>query len=169
MQHLLDLCSVYATSHQLSYNATKSFSLCFKPNLIKIKPPDFALGEKVIPSVDQCKYLGIIISVKHCDADLKRQMRKYYANANMLLRKLSYCSPDVKCCMFKSYCSTMYCSSMWFDSTVTAMRKLKIAYNNGLRRILNLPKYNSASKMFVSYYENLYIVLRVEFKALVTR
>ena len=68
--------------------------------------PDFALGEKVIPSVDQCKYLGIIISVKNCDADLKRQMRKYYANANMLSRKFSYCSPDVKCCMFKSYC---YC------------------------------------------------------------
>ena len=39
---------------------------------------------------------------------------------------------------------------MWFDSTVTAMRKLKIAYNNGLRRILNLPKYNSASEMFVN-------------------
>ena len=44
----------------------------------------------------------------------------------------------------------MYCSSMWFDSTVTAMRKLRIAYNNGLRRILNLPKYNSASEMFVN-------------------
>ena len=150
MQHLLDLCSVYDTNHQLSYNATKPFSLCFNPNRIKIKPPDFALGEKVIPSVDQCKYLGIIISVKNCDANLKRQMRKYYANANILLHKFSYCSPDVKCCMFKSYCSTMYCSSMWFDSTVTAMRKLKIAYNNGLRRILKLPKYNSASEMFVN-------------------
>ena len=44
----------------------------------------------------------------------------------------------------------MYCSSMWFDSTVTSMRKLKIAYNHGLRRILNLPKYNSASEMFVN-------------------
>ena len=76
-------------------------------------------------------------------------MRKYYANANMLLHKFSYCSPDVKCCMFKSYCSTMYCSSMWFDSTVTSMKKLKIAYN-GLKRTLNLPKYNSASEMFVN-------------------
>ena len=72
-------------------------------------------------------------------------MRKYYANANMLLRKFSYCSPDVKCCMFKSYCS-----SMWFDSTVTSMRNLKIAYKNSLRRILNLPKYNSVSEMFVN-------------------
>ena len=79
--------------------------------------------------------------------------------------------------MFKSYWSTMYCSSMWFDSTVTAMRKLIIAYNNGLRRILNLPKYNSASEMFVNLnipsfdelLRNLYIVLRVEYKTLVTR
>ena len=39
---------------------------------------------------------------------------------------------------------------MWFDSTVTAIKKLKIAYNNGLRRLLNLPKYNSASEMFVN-------------------
>ena len=39
---------------------------------------------------------------------------------------------------------------MWFDSTVTSMKKLKIACNNGLRRLLNLPKYNSASEMFVN-------------------
>ena len=45
----------------------------------------------------------------------------------------------------------MYCSSMWFDSTVTSMKKLKIAYNNGLRRLLNLPKCN-ASEMFVKLY-----------------
>ena len=44
----------------------------------------------------------------------------------------------------------MYCSSMWFDSTVTSMRKLKIAYNNSLRRVLNLSKCNSASEMFVN-------------------
>ena len=77
-------------------------------------------------------------------------MRKYYANANMLLRKFSYCSPNVKCCMLKSYCSTIYCSSMWYDSTVTSMKELKIAYNNGLRRLLNLPKYNSAPEMVVN-------------------
>ena len=39
---------------------------------------------------------------------------------------------------------------MWFDSTVTSMKKLKVAYNNGLRRLLNLLKYNSASEMFVN-------------------
>ena len=66
-------------------------------------------------------------------------MRKYDANAIMLLRKFSYCSPDGKCSIFKSYCSIMYCSSMWFDSTVTSMRKLKTAYNYSLKMIPNLP------------------------------
>ena len=44
----------------------------------------------------------------------------------------------------------MYCSSMWFDSTVTSMKKKKIAYNNGLSRLLNFPQYNSTSEMFVN-------------------
>ena len=69
----------------------------------------------------------------------------------------------------------MYCSSMWFDSTVTSMKKLKIAYNNGFRRLLNLPKYNSASEMFVNLNipsftatESLYSVLRQELLNLTT-
>ena len=56
----------------------------------------------------------------------------------------------VACWMLKSYCATMYCLSMWFDSTITLMKKLKITYNNSLSKFLNLPKYNSASEMFVN-------------------
>ena len=84
------------------------------------------------------------------DNDLKRQMRKFYANADMLFRKFSKCSVNVKCYLFKTYCSTMYRSALWFNSTKTALTKLKIAYNNSLRRLLGLPKYNSASEMFVN-------------------
>ena len=43
----------------------------------------------------------------------------------------------------------MYCSTMWYNCTVTAMRRLRIAYNNSLRRLLGIPKHNSASGMFV--------------------
>ena len=43
-----------------------------------------------------------------------------------------------------------YSSIMWFDSIVTSIRKLNIVYNNGLRKILNSSKFNSASKMFVN-------------------
>ena len=90
-----------------------------------------------------------MICTKNCDIDLKKQMRKFYANINILSRKFAKCSPDVKCTLFKSFCSNMYCSTMWYNGTVTAMRKLRIAYNNSLCRLLGIPKYNSASEMFV--------------------
>ena len=90
-----------------------------------------------------------MICTKNCDIDLKRQMRKFYANINILSRTFAKCSPDVKCTLLIYFCSNMYCSTMWYNGTVTAMRKLRIAYNNSLRRLLGIPKYNSASEMFV--------------------
>ena len=38
----------------------------------------------------------------------------------------------------------MYCAPFWYDSTKTAMKNLKVAYNNSLRRLLGLPSSLSA-------------------------
>ena len=48
------------------------------------------------PIVEQCRSLGTTISTKISDLDLKRQMRKMYANANLLLRKFSKFSINAK-------------------------------------------------------------------------
>ena len=135
MQELLNVCHSYSIEHSLLYNGNKSSSLCFKPTSIKFERPCFYLGEKIIPKVTQ--YLGVIISDHNWDADFKRQMRNFYTNANMLIRNFFKCSVDVKCYLFKTYCSTMYCSAMWFDTTKSAMKRLKVAYNNSLRRLLS--------------------------------
>ena len=150
MQKLLNVCSNYATEHSLSYNANKSYSLCFKATTIKFESPTLYFGQMSIPNVTDCRYLGITISVKNCDLDLKRQRRRFYANTNMLVRKFVKCSPGVKCYLFKTYCCNLYCAPFWYDSTKTAMKNLKVAYNNSLRRLLGLPSHNSASSMFVN-------------------
>ena len=130
MQQLLNICQSYAIKQQLLYNGSKSFTLCFKSKAIKIKQPSFFLNELEIPMVEHCRYLGITISTKNSDLDIKRQMRKIHVNANLLLRKFSRCSVEVKCYLFKTYCSNLYCAPMWFDCTKTALKKLKVAYNN---------------------------------------
>ena len=66
---------------------------------------------------ENCRYPGITIYTKNSDVDLKRQIRKIYANANLLLRKFLICSVRFKCHLFKTYCSTLYCVTMWFDCT----------------------------------------------------
>ena len=105
MQKLLNLCSKYAVDHSLTYNAKKAFSLCFIPRTVKISRPQLYLDTLVIPHVSECKYLGIIVCQKNCDRDHKRQMKKLYANAIMLLRGFIKYSIPVKCYLFKTYCS----------------------------------------------------------------
>ena len=132
----------------MSCNVNKSYSFCFKVTTINFEKPTPHIDQIKIPNVTNCGYLGITISVKNCDLDLKRQMRKCYSNANMFLRKFVKCSPDVKCYLFKTYCCNLYCAPFWYDSTIAVMKNLKVAYNNSLRRLLNLPSHNSASGMF---------------------
>ena len=79
-----------------------------------------------------------------------------HANANLLLRKFSKCLVNVKCYLFKTYCSILYCAPMWFNCTKTALTKLKVAYNNSLRQCIGLPWHNSASEMFVNLNINLF-------------
>ena len=134
MQQLLHICNEYAAVHQLIYNGPKSFSLCFKRKYLKIISPTFILDQSKIPLVEQCRYLGTTISIKkNSELDLKRQMKKMYANVNLLLRKFPKCSVNVKCYLFNTYCSNLYCAPIWFDCTKTALIKLKVACDNSLR------------------------------------
>ena len=45
----------------LDPNKLKSTHLC-----------NFVLGNQIISDVDECKYLGIMVSVTNCDGDLKK-------------------------------------------------------------------------------------------------
>ena len=76
-------------------------------------------------------------------------MQILYANANMLLRRFSKCSIPVKCYVFKTYCTNLYCASLLCNFTLTAMKNIKIVYNNSIKRLFFLPKDNNASKMCV--------------------
>ena len=46
--------------------------------------------------------------------------------------------------LFKSYCSNLYCSILQYDCSKTALKTLRIAYNNSLTTLLGTPKYYSA-------------------------
>ena len=67
-----------------------------------------------------------------------------------VIEKFVKCLPDVKCYLLKTYCCNLYCAPFWYDSTKTAIKNLKIAYNNSLPRLLGLPSHNSVSSMFVN-------------------
>ena len=62
------------------------------------------------------QYLGVIInSSTKTSFDVVRQTRKFYAQVNMLLRNFYYCTNDIKCMLFKSFCANMYCCPLQFN------------------------------------------------------
>ena len=108
-------------------------------------------GQFFMSIVKEVKYLGVMIhSFMKTTIDVARQTRKFYMQANLLLRNFRYCSDDVKCILFLSYCTNMYCCQLWFNSTKTSLIKLSTSYNSVLRRLLCISKPYSASNMFVS-------------------
>ena len=96
------------------------------------------------------KLLGIVIDSSGCDdRDISRQVRGLYFRANMLVRKFSLCSYNVKRQLFVSYCTSMYCAHLWSQFSLAQIQKLRVAYNNSFRKIFQLPARCSASEMFV--------------------
>ena len=115
--------------------------------------PVIYLGNSICEFVKEVKYLGVMIhSSMKTTIDVARQTRKFYLQANLLLRNFRHCSDLVKCVLFQTYCTNLYCCQLctWFNSTKSSLKKLSTSYNSVLRRLLGIYKPYSASKMFVS-------------------
>ena len=67
----------------------------------------------------------------------------------MLLRQIKFCSDDVKHLLFKTYCSNMYSCHLWSVYLKSSYSKLRVAYNNICRYMLNLDRYCSKSTYMV--------------------
>ena len=152
LQQLLNICHDYCELHDLTFNAKKSMCMYFSIDMNKhCGLPVIYLGNSVCQFVKEVKYLGVMIhSSMKTTIDVARQTRKFYMQANLLLRNFRYCSDDVKCTLFQSYCTNMYCCQLWFNSTKSSLIKLSTSYNSVLRRLLCISKPYSASSMFVS-------------------
>ena len=152
INHLLSICDKYCASHSITFNVKKSVCMFFKSSVNK--HCDYAnvyLSGNHIDFVQEVKYLGVLLnSSMKTSIDVSRQTRKFYAQANMLLRNFRYCGKEVKCMLFKSFCNNMYCCPLWFNSTSSSIKKLKSSYNSVLRRLLCIRMPYSASELFVS-------------------
>ena len=92
----------------------------------------------------------IAVCVHSVMTTIYRDNCKLYAQANMLSRKFHMCTDDVKIALFKAYCSPLYTAHLWCSYSAGKYRKLRVAYNDALRILLRLPRWTSASHLFVN-------------------
>ena len=162
LQKLIDICFAFADSHCLVYNKKKTKYMCIKPpNLKRLYIPDVRLYCNTVKLVNDEKYLGYIIENDCYDnAHIKKEMRNTFARGNMLIRNFRHCSDAVKIKLYKTYCSSVYCNALISTYHETALRKLHIAFNKMFKCLMNVPRRDSASTLFVNLGVDNFLVLR---------
>ena len=135
------VCLAYAESHGIIFNCNKTVCMTFKAKSARSTAiPVLKFGGQYINSVDQYKYLGILLDTELLDdKDIQRQLQYQYCAANKLRASFSCCSNAVKNVFFRSFCTPMYTSQLWCNFRKSCMQRLRVAYNFGCRALYNLP------------------------------
>ena len=138
LQKLLAICGKYCASHSISFNVKKSVCMFFKCTVNKhCDNSTVLLSGNQIDFVQEVKYLGVLLnySMKTFN-DVSRQTRKFYTQASKLLRNFPHCGNEVKCTLFKSFCTKMYYCPPCFNFASASVKNPKCSYNSVLLRLL---------------------------------
>ena len=152
MQQLLAHCENFASKYDMVFNVKKTKCIVMKPHcLIGSEDHDLYLSSKRIDYVTQYKYLGVIISAdNNDDREISKQCCNLYARGNTLVRNFKHCTIDVKCKLFKAFCSNFYCLPLWRKFNISTMSHVKVAYNRVFRKLFALNHRCSVSQELLS-------------------
>ena len=151
LQKLIDVSRTFGAKQRLTYNAKKTKCMIINPRHRKpTNNPIFSLNDQPINRVQQEQYLGYIVREDMSDTDtIKHEIRKQYIRGNMIKRKFGSCSEEVKLRLFRSYCSSFYCSHLWSEHNTEYIHKAKVCHNNILRYFISSHYLDSISQHFV--------------------
>ena len=172
LQKLLDVCSAYALEFDILYSTDKSYCMICWPRRFLYKfDPHFYLQGDLLEFKNIYKYLGVLITDSMTDDDeIRKRMRNIYATGNMVIRRFANCSVSCKILMFQTFLSQLYGCSLWASYKVASYSKVKVSHNDVFRSLLQVPRYESASTLFVNHaVNNLDAVLRTNYYSLMIR
>lgn len=152
-QKLLNTCANAVADLDMKFNACKSYTMIFEPynraKRVNCVFPSLTLDASHLNVVSSFKYLGHIVSALTFDNDdILHQMSLLYARANVLIRKFSKCSHDIKLCLFRTYCTNFYGAALWEQYNATTMKRLEAAYIKCIKMFFGYDRLYSVTTMF---------------------
>ena len=151
LNDLLRLCEEFARRHYIQFSTSKSVCMNVCPNSCRLgTQPDVYLCGSVLEYVQKFTYLGHVITDDFSDDDdIKKETRNLCARGNALIRIFHFANFDVKARLFVTYCYTFYCSSLWTNFRLAPLNRLRVSFNNIMRRLAGVPPWHSARQLFV--------------------
>ena len=127
---------------------------CFQcaGNLKDAHLPWYTLNGEVLFDSACIKYPGHLICIDLSnDNAILRQRRCLSIQGNVLLRKFHMCSIGVRLALFRSFCSPMYTSQLWWNYNTLSMKRLLIMYHTVFNMSISMSKYESTSLLCTVY------------------
>ena len=151
LQVLLSYCDSFAKDNDVKYNTKKTVCMFVRPKELKSDfVPCVELSGFKLKCVPTHKYLGFHIATdRRDDRSIRQQCRNMYSRGNTIIRNFKHCSDAVKCQLFKSFCTSFYCASLWSSYTIESLRHLKVAYNRIFRILMGLHHRARMSENFI--------------------
>ena len=135
LRKMLDICSSFAMSHKLEFNASKTQLICFTAPGVSPTLPSIFFNDVLLTYSEQIVHLGHILSKTLDDsADIMRATREMNRKANSLIYTFQSIDPFIKTFLLKSYCLSLYGCCIW-SLCAPSLRVIEVAL---LRKIWHL-------------------------------
>jgi len=133
---MLNICSLYALSHDIFFSAAKSACVMFGASKPVNQPAlPVTLGDSVIPFVTKAKHLGHILSSDLCDTlDVGDKLGAFFSQVNGFLTVFKSLRCDLKARFFQTYCGSWYGCELW-DPVTCRLDRLGVAWRKSIRRL----------------------------------
>ena len=138
----------------MEVNVSKTVCMVFNPKsrskIVSQSFPALHLGSQPLQYVPNFKYLGHkLMNTNMDDADIQREITNMFIRTNLLLRKFSKCSVNVKTVLFKSYCLCLYDASLWKRFNAGTLAKLRSCYNRCIKLFFGYKCRDSMTNIFL--------------------
>ena len=150
LNKLLQICDEFARKNFIEFRSIKIVFILIPPPRYNVDTsPNLFLVEKILSNVTKFRYHGYIITrdLKD-DDDIDRERRNLAVRGNFLIRKFSKCTDEVKCHGLRTYCYQIHGSPLRSRYKQNTRSRLSLCYNTTLGRMLSVPPWNSARRMF---------------------
>lgn len=143
LQSMLDVCSLYGSVYNITFNALKTVVMSIGHNITH--KPTLLIAEKPITWVDCCKYLGVLfIARSNLVVNVVPIKRKFYAALNSVFSRSSAIAEPVKVQLVQSFCLPLltYCIGA-LELSIGAINELSVCWNDAFRKIFNYKRWES--------------------------
>jgi hypothetical protein len=146
LQLLIDITLKSLTEIGLSLNAAKSICVIFKNTKTGLGKnnvvPVFKIKNEIVPIVNNCKYLGVILSNDFCQKlDIQRAESSFLKQFYTIFRKFYFADSDALTFLFSSHCTSLYCAELWHNikGSQSQFKSFSVTYHKAIKKIHKKP------------------------------